>query len=369
MKLGLKKLTRPARNRIKQFLKSGPFSKTWGTTRDCLDPWSYLEITASGGLKPCCVMPPLQSMDGTPDSALRAASSAPFKKLRRELLSGKLNSECDACHHRRRVPRSVHRKRVADYQRSKGISNPLEAPFPKELRIDINELCNLRCDYCAVSSPDYVGQEMAPGMFPAMIELVKRMPQGSIIHVNGHGETTYHPKWMDISRQILDTGRRPLITTNLAKNFSNAEIDLLAQFSVITVSLDGADDQLMRAIRKPVRVAHVFATVDRIRASAERQSMSPPPSIGFSVGIYDPSIWAMESFIETLIELGAASITFWNLREYPHQTKVRCLRSLDDAQTQTARAILCRVKERLDAASVRYSFSGEFNDAAGHSLV
>jgi hypothetical protein len=366
MKLSLKNLTRPARRGVQRFLRNGPFSQNWGTTRDCLDPWSYLEITASGGLKPCCVMPPLQSMDGTPDSALSAISSAPFKKLRRQLLSGKLNPECDTCHLRSRVPRSVLKDRVAEYQRSKV---PVEAPFPKELRIDINELCNLRCDYCAVSSPNYVGQEMAPDMFPAMIELVKRMPPGSAIHVNGHGETTFHPKWMDISCQILAADHRPYITTNLAKNFSDAEIDLLAQFGAIAVSLDSTDDKLMREIRKPVRVAHVFSTIARIRAAAERQKVSPPPSINFSVGIYDPSIWGMESFVETLIGQDAGSVTFWNLREYPHQTKVRTLTSLNDVQTRKARAILCRVKEKLEAASVKYSFAGDFNEAAGHSLV
>ena len=368
MKFGIRQV-RTIRNRpgrIGRTLET-PFART--TTRDCLDPWTYLEVTASGGLKPCCNIPAQLQMDGSPESALDAMSSPQFRELRRRLLAGDLNPHCEKCHVRKRVPRSVLRKRVAALQESGRLSDPLEAAVPTRLRIDVNELCNLRCDYCAVTHPDYVGQEMPRELFPAVIELTRRMPKDSEVDVNGHGETTYHPRWMEVSGQVLDAGHRPHIITNLAKTFSDEEIDLLARFAFIKVSLDSDDDKMMRAIRKAVRVDHVFATIDRIRASAARQGVSPPPEIYFSVGVYDPSVWVMERFVAKLIGIGVVGVVFWNLVEYSHQTKVRALRLLDDEETARTREILSRVKAMLETAGTDYEFLGDFNDPAGRPLI
>ena len=321
-------------------------------TRDCLDPWRYLEISADGDLRPCCNFQPLARLD---DGGSARENDA-FQALRRSLLSGELQPACQRCHIRRMVPAQTLRRRVA-----KITPDPLAAAPLTELRIDINEKCNLRCDYCAVSSPDYRGVEMAGELFGRIGTFVAGLGPDAVINVNGHGETTYHPDWMAMCGAIIDAGHRPQIITNLAKNYSDAEIDLLARFASIQVSLDSDDDALMKTIRKSVRAGHVFDTIARIRAAAARLATRPAPHMSFSIGIYDPSIWTLERFVARILDFGIRDMTFWNLVEMQHQKLVKPLRALDAPGQQRARAILAAVRHRLEDADASYIFAGDFD--------
>ena len=77
-------------------------------------------------------------------------------------------------------------------------------------------------------------------------------------------------------RAIVGRGFRPRIITNMAKNYTDEEVELLSQFAEIQVSLDSDDNELMRKVRKAVRVDHVFETIARIRAAARRGKRKAP---------------------------------------------------------------------------------------------
>jgi MoaA/NifB/PqqE/SkfB family radical SAM enzyme len=243
-------------------------------------------------------------------------------------------------------------------------SSDLLDPLPvAEVRIDINETCNLRCDYCAVSSPSYAAVEMKDEVFERVLPLLASEP-GANVHVNGHGETTFHPKWVAWCRRIVDAGHRPYIITNLAKHYTDAELEVLAEFRIIQVSLDSDDGEMMKRIRKAVQVQKVFETIGRIREMAARRTSSHVPMFWISVGVYDPSVWTLERFVRRLIEMNISMVTFWDLVEYPHQTLAKPLSHLEGRQRQRARAVLGRVRTRLEVEGVPYSFAGDF-----HSMV
>jgi MoaA/NifB/PqqE/SkfB family radical SAM enzyme len=166
---------------------------------------------------------------------------------------------------------------------------------------------------------------------------------------------------MTMCGSIIEVGYRPHIITNLAKNYSEEEIDMLAKFSSIQVSLDSDDDALMRSIRKSVRTAHVFETIERILNAAGRLGISPAPRVSFSVGVYDPSIWTLERFVERIVAFGVRNITFWNLVEMDHQRLVEPLRNLPASDQNRARAILAAVRRTLEKADVNYIFAGDFD--------
>jgi sulfatase maturation enzyme AslB (radical SAM superfamily) len=235
------------------------------------------------------------------------------------LLSGNLQPPCQRCHIRETVPIDVLKRRL----REAGPTNALD-PLPiAEIRIDINEKCNLRCDYCAVSSPDYRVVEMSADVFEKVEAFLDRIGPRMNISVNGHGETTYHPNWVAMCRKILDSGYRLQLTTNLAKNYSDEEVEMLSRFYVVQVSLDSDDGELMQRIRKAVRVENVFATLRRIRDVAARRGAQNLPLISFSIGVYHPSIWTLERFVDRLIEFGVQGLAFWTLVERPHQKQVQ----------------------------------------------
>jgi MoaA/NifB/PqqE/SkfB family radical SAM enzyme len=255
------------------------------------------------------------------------------------------------------------KQRVESAVRDLPSPDPL-GPVPiGEVRIDINEKCNLRCDYCAVSGPSYAGVEMKDEVFERIVPLLAH-ERGAIVHVNGHGETTFHPRWVAWCRRIIDVGHRPHIITNLAKHYTDVELETLAQFRFIQVSLDSDDREMMKRIRKAVQVEKVFETIQRIREIAERRASFDVPNFSMSIGVYDPSIWTLERFVRRLVDMNISAITFWDLVEYPHQTLVTPLSVLEGRQRARARRVLGKVRMRLESAGIPYRFAGDF-----HSMV
>jgi molybdenum cofactor biosynthesis enzyme MoaA len=252
------------------------------------------------------------------------------------------------------------KRRVEAAVRHLPSSDPLDPMPVAELRIDINETCNLRCDYCAVSSPSYAGVEMKEEVFERVLALLAN-ESGANVHVNGHGETTFHPKWVAWCRRIVEAGHRPYIITNLAKHYTDAELEMLAEFRVIEVSLDSDDGEMMKRIRKAVQVEKVFETIQRIREMAARGASPHAPKFAMSIGVYDPAIWTLERFVLRLIDMNIWAITFWDLVEWPHQTLVRGLDRLDDQHRERARQLLGRVRKRLEVAGIPYRFAGDFH--------
>jgi Radical SAM superfamily len=335
-------------------------------TRDCLDPWNYLETSAAGDLRPCCRFRPLATLDDNADIH-RLRNNEHFRELRRSLLSGQLQSECQGCHIRKKVTIGTLKQRVAAAARRSGEQDLLKPHPVGLLRIDINEKCNLRCDYCAVSSPDYKGIEMEDSVFERALRLLNEVKFNAMVHVNGHGETTYHKRWTQMCGRIIDRGFRPFIITNLAKNYSDEEVELLSRFSRIQVSLDSDDTELMRNIRKPARVEKIFDTLKRIRVAAVQRGARKRPEFTFSIGVYDPSIWTLEAFVGRIISnrsVKAVQITFWDLIEYKHQRLVKSLGRLEPEQQVRAKEILRRISRGLDFAGVRHEFVGDFQGMA-----
>jgi molybdenum cofactor biosynthesis enzyme MoaA len=141
--------------------------------------------------------------------------------------------------------------------------NPLDllASGPiREIRFDLTTRCNLRCVYCAVSLPDYVGSdmpiEMASQTVTAIAGLMRYNPHNPV-SINGHGETTFMRDWVNISQQLLDRNIPIRITTNLAKRYSGIEIGILARMHMIGVSIDTSDPDLLRRMRRKVDINRI----------------------------------------------------------------------------------------------------------------
>jgi MoaA/NifB/PqqE/SkfB family radical SAM enzyme len=67
-----------------------------GMTRDCLDPWSFLYLHATGEIRPCCMLEETYTDlgQGPPDEIL---NNDKFRALRKRLLSGELDDACGNC--------------------------------------------------------------------------------------------------------------------------------------------------------------------------------------------------------------------------------------------------------------------------------
>lgn len=66
-----------------------------GMTRDCLDPWVYVEIKGDGGVSLCCVRKPVGSL--VSQTLAHILHGIEARSLRRDLLSGEPDGICSTC--------------------------------------------------------------------------------------------------------------------------------------------------------------------------------------------------------------------------------------------------------------------------------
>lgn len=339
-------------------------------TRICTDPWAYIEIGTKGLISPCCKYRPVADLDETTNTVASILGSSGYHNLRQQLLTGDLSTTCATCHIRPMGSIDHLRKQVTKICEDSKPEDAIPKPQEIELRIDLTTRCNLRCTYCAVSAPGYVGKDMEPKTFSELLSFLKTLPPDitTRVHINGHGETTYHPEWEKAAYAVLESGRRPYIITNLAKNYTQEEIDLLARFACIQISLDSADEALMKKIRKPVRVAKILENLHAVRNSAVAQGVEVP-QIALSIGVYDPSIWKLTDLIDLAHELKIREMTFWNLVEYGHQKHVSALTRLEGEQLRQAHEIMVELQRRLYLYKIDHFFAGDFVDRHGKSFL
>ncbi|MEM7710989.1 MAG: radical SAM protein, partial [Pseudomonadota bacterium] len=320
-------------------------------TRICVDPWQYVEVAPSGGVLPCCNYRPIGELSDDMQSLSDVIALESFEALRASLLAGDLSLTCQKCHIRKMGPVDALKTALAENGHARGGHGPDLTRVPTEIRVDLTTRCNLRCNYCAVSAPGYQGFDMEEVHFERLLRLLKAVPREAAIHLNGHGETTYHPEWMKAANAVIGAGHRPHMITNLARTYSDEEFACLAHFGVLQISLDSLDEALMKRIRKPVRVRLVIENMLRVSAAASTEGI-PPPRLYFSTGLYDPAIWTLENFATIAVQLGVSNMTFWNLVRYPHQTLVRPISEFSAEESAEARKILARTRAILDAGGV-----------------
>jgi MoaA/NifB/PqqE/SkfB family radical SAM enzyme len=118
---GLPALSEPPANRIFEMAPTRH-------TRDCFDPWNYVQVKANGDVHPCCAHGPVGRVaEGRGlDTVLDGES---LRRLRRSLLAGDLDAECRHCHMRATVPVTEFRARYYNTFRKKPEdATPITAP-------------------------------------------------------------------------------------------------------------------------------------------------------------------------------------------------------------------------------------------------
>jgi len=83
-----------------------------GQTRDCVDPWTYVELKVNGDVSPCCVRPPVGNINTNKLSALLMGTA--MRNLRRALLEGTPDRTCQNCGLRAATSPAALKQRVAE---------------------------------------------------------------------------------------------------------------------------------------------------------------------------------------------------------------------------------------------------------------
>lgn len=326
-------------------------------TKHCFDPWNYVEFRPDGKISPCCNQASSVAPVAVNISQLR--NNQAFRSLRQSLFDGELDDHCSNCHLRETI--SVDEFRSGFYQKFSAEQPVLEpADSVEMLRIDITERCNLRCTYCAVSQPDYRGihdgsesgvlggREFPFASLQALIPLLSRSKDRiQLIAMNGHGETTFYPDWELICAQLLDNGHPLTVISNFAKEFSDGEIDVLARFKSITISMDAASNEVLKTVRRKVTLGSIVSNITRIRIRALALG-NPPPEFDILSGIFDKNVDCIEDLARFAVTLQFTGITFWRLLKYPDVGDIGDVKPIDQLPHEAIKYAIAKADSAAD---------------------
>ncbi len=180
--------------------------------------------------------------------------------------------------------------------------------------IEFTTGCNIQCIYCQSNGQGYVRQDLDLSDFDAVADSFVSM---GVLRLSafGHGETTSFKGWEHCCDVLLDRGLEMTLTTNLAKHFSDTEIETLSRFSKITVSVDTADRELFRILRRGADLDRILETMGRIRDVAQSRG-ARPPEFGFNSVVSNLVAADLPSLVALGIRHDVSSFGFVNMAKY-----------------------------------------------------
>jgi radical SAM protein with 4Fe4S-binding SPASM domain len=141
---------------------------------------------------------------------------------------------------------------------------------------DIEGECNLRCVYCYQSDKDFKPHAgMSEAIVQLAVQFAKTYGRGAI-NITAQGEFTFGKNWIGVAKELLSFGVSACCTSNLSRPLEREEIETLSRFTFICLSLDTADRETLRKIRRSADVRAIAHNVLQIRGTAAAQGRNPP---------------------------------------------------------------------------------------------
>jgi MoaA/NifB/PqqE/SkfB family radical SAM enzyme len=205
-----------------------------------------------------------------------------------------------------------------------------------DIQVELTTSCNLRCVYCPKSAPDFQGAAMESDMIDQVEALIEEL-RPRRINLTADGETTTLPDWISKCRRLMKwPDIEYTIISNFAKRFADDELDLLSRFTSINVSLDTADETLLKDVRKAVDLRTLTANIMKVRARAVQDGRREPTFVLIAVltdrtvgGLVELAAFAVACRIPHLV------LSDLNERRNPGE-EVSAVRRLDDAAFDAA---------------------------------
>jgi MoaA/NifB/PqqE/SkfB family radical SAM enzyme len=248
------------------------------------------------------------------------------------------------------------------------VDDGLLKPGPiRKVRLDLTQRCNLRCVYCAVSSPTYHGADMSNMTARKVVALILQLARYNpleAIDLNGHGETTFRQGWTDICFALVEQGIPVRLTSNFAKAFDEDELEALACMDTIAVSIDTADRMLLQRLRRRVDLRQITTNMTLIKAAALKLHRTPP-RFGFLCGLYDKNSLEWDAFARFSIASDIIHMGIWTLTPHPglnvpDEDRVRPLDDLSDSDLRPRIVSVLRGLRLLRRHGVAVTVQGDF---------
>ena len=233
------------------------------------------------------------------------------------------------------------------HQKLQKVSHLLEIQHTDKVLIELTSRCNLKCPFCTVSHPDYRGGDNTL----SIEDLIPKLKQRGVrrVEINNHGESTIIPKWEKTAQKLIENGFSVSITSNLAKVFTEEEIETLAKMTVY-LSIDTVDSELFRKLRLGARLDRVIGNVEQIQK--KKLDVKSTKSFGWRVILCDATCFGIPALVEQGLSLGISEFYFGQLQKMMdvkttfevHHVLKMSEEKINDA-ISVLRGVVCRLNE------------------------
>ncbi len=122
-------------------------------------------------------------------------------------------------------------------------------PFPRKVLLELTNNCNLNCIMCGIGKNRYdPNKNMSLDLLQSLSEEV--LPQTKLIRLNGLGESTILPNFIEYLNIISDSPAQLEIVTNLTVANVNIWDKLLENSTNFLISCDSATPKVYESIRR-----------------------------------------------------------------------------------------------------------------------
>lgn len=232
---------------------------------------------------------------------------------------------------------------------------PTTWPQPQRtdlLIVELTSLCNLNCVYCSVSHPDYRGSNISLSV-DAIIQIANQVGCKKIqLHL--HGESTIIKNWVEIADKLLAQGYQVHLLSNLAKDFSQKEIEVLAQI-VLSLSIDTLDPHVFKKLRRGSEIGTVLVNLFRIQS--ERRARGIHRELKWNVVLCQETIDTTYELVEIGVALGVTHFYFCNLSEIEGLEGATSLWKTRESM-ESSQETLGKVVQFLIQKNIPFEFAG-----------
>ena len=183
---------------------------------------------------------------------------------------------------------------------------------------ETTNLCQLNCTYCGPSL--WRKQHKQYNMpIDSIRSLLAAFPNNfpGIIEPNLNSELTARSDWMEIIDICLEKSTHIKIVTNFSKKFSNEEIACLSNLHTIAISIDTADSEIHKKVRRGSNLETIYSNILRLKAYCLLHDKKCPELILLSV-LTDASIDGFEELSSIAHILGFKKIFARGLVPYDY---------------------------------------------------
>lgn len=223
------------------------------------------------------------------------------------------------------------------------ISDEIPIPIPIHVEIEATERCNHACCFChchtikdsVYKNTNFDGKKIFPTS--RLISLIDELKDigTKAISFTGAGEPLLHPDIFKVFEKIIESGIEFGVTTNLSKDLSDSEIDILSKASWIRCSIDAGTNSIYKKVHGTNNSIEVpLRNIKRIYNNKDRNCL-----INISFVVCDENKYDILEATLLSKKLGANSISFrpnydYNRRSYHNKYDNLIMSQLREAKQE-----------------------------------